>query len=129
MPAPNSGSWAGLLVCAERTIKVSITLNVAKNGTLTGEYSITDEKYAEADSSGKLTGTYADDLVTFQLDQGEGYKASFHGQVHPAPPNNQQVLSGYVLAFRGSITEAGVLVLFSQLPTDQSLGGWDGSSA
>jgi hypothetical protein len=128
MPAPRSGKWDGLFVCADRTIKVSITLDVSDDGTLSGEYSFSDEKYTGGiDSEGDIEGSYADDLVTLELANGDDYSASFHGQVHPAPPNNQQVLSGYVEAFRKSGSEAGALVLFSGLTTGQSIGGWNGS--
>ena len=126
MAAPKSGRWRGLFVCADRTIRVSISLHVSRDGALQGEYSFRDGKYARAESAGELEGHYADNLVTLRLAGSGEYSANFQGQLHPALPNRQQVLSGYTQVFLGSRTDAGVLVLFSELQTEARVGGWDG---
>jgi hypothetical protein len=127
MAIPRKGQWKGLLVCADRTIKVTMTLQVSTDGTLHGEYSFSDKKYSAQYSSGEMEGRYADNLVMVQLAGAQQWSASFHGHVHPAPPNKQQVLIGLVQVYtskRGS--DSGGLVLFSGLEDDGQLGGWDG---
>ena len=129
MATPRKGDWKGLLVCSDRTIQVSLTLHVSRNGTLHGEYSFSDKKYSPEDSTGELEGHYADNLVTMQLTGEQEHIASFHGHVHPATPNKQQVLIGLVQV-NGSNpgSDTGALVAFSDSQSgDESLGGWDGS--
>ena len=128
MAAPQSGSWTGWVVCADRLITISITLDVSDDGTLSGEYSFTDKAYSAEASSGELEGSYADDLVTLQLAGADYFKGSFHGRVHPAPPTSRQVMNGYLQVFLQSGPEAAVLVLFSKALDNQQTGGWDGDS-
>ena len=126
MAIPHSGAWKGLLVCPDRNISVSIALDVSPDGTLHGEYSITDSAYSPDTIAGTLRGTYADNLVTFVVAGDVGYTASFHGEVHPAlpPPKHDQVLFGYATVYRGGVAEAGILVLFSGVH-EEARGGWN----
>ena len=128
MATPHKGRWKGLLLCADRTIKVTLNLHVSRDGTLHGEYSFSDKKYSARDSSGNFEGRYADNLVMIQLAGDQEWSASFHGHVHPAPPNKQQVLIGLVRAYQSNPgDDSGGLVLFSELESAAALSGWDGS--
>ena len=128
MATPQSGKWRGLMVCADRTIKVTLTLNFVKDGTLNGDYSFRDKKYSEEARAGGVEGTHADNLVVITLAGAEGYyNGSFQGEIHPALPNKHQVMSGFVHVHRRRKVEAGVLVVFSELATGQSLSGWNGT--
>src|SRR5260370_215508 len=100
MAIPRKGEWNGLLVCADRTIKVTLTLQVFRDGSLHGEYTFSDKKYSKEYSSGEVEGRYADNLVMLQLAGDQEWSASFHGHVHPAPPNKQQVLIGLVHVYK-----------------------------
>ena len=128
MATPQSGAWNGWVVCPDRFISISITLDVADDGTLGGEYSFSDKAYSQDVSSGELEGSYADDLVTLKLSGANYFQGSFQGQVHPAPPGERQVLSGYIQVFLQSGPEAAILVLFSTQLVPTVNGGWDGDT-
>ena len=125
MATPKSGNWHGLLVCADRAIKVRLSLNFSKDGTLSGEYSFRDKKYSGENRAGSVEGAFADNIVVIHL-TGQDYSASFHGEVHAAPPNKQEVMFGLVHVHRRK-TEAGALVMYSQLAQAETLSGWNGS--
>lgn len=125
MSTPRSGRWNGLLVCADRAIKVSASILASKNGTLHGEYSFRDKKYSSQDSSGEISGTFASSLVHIELANNQEYRATLDGHVMPALPGKRQMLYGYVQSV-GRKAETAVLVLFYEEEGADQLSGWDG---
>src|SRR5260370_9902516 len=99
MATPKSGNWNGLFVCADRTIKVKLSLNFSRDGTVSGDFSFRDKKYSEDARVGEVHGTFADNTLALQLGGQDAY-ASFHRQVHPARPNRQDMLFALVPVYR-----------------------------